>query len=139
MNVHRALSCHCRQQVCISTLVISRGLHQRLVGKSGRIRKNQIQNSSVLPTDACLNSSIYKHNLVCHRRAYVALKVLAQWCGQSVFTNFALHLAIALHLALALLVAIAVMIRSSQEVLKLVHRSLVSHNLHIRFNVHDQR
>ena len=40
--------------------------------------------------------------------------------------NFALHFAIELHLALALLLAIGVMIRSSCEVLKLVHHSLVS-------------
>ena len=55
--------------------------------------------------------------------------------------NFALLLAIALHLALAFhfAIAIAVMIRSSRDVLKLVHRSLVSLSMHIRLDFHDQR
>ena len=38
------------------------------MSKSGRIHKNQTPNSSVLPTDSCLNSSMCKHNPVVKKR-----------------------------------------------------------------------
>ena len=67
--------------------------------------------------------------------SYRQLQNLASVSSQ----NFALHFAIALYLALVLLLAIAVMIRSSKDLLKLVHHSPVSLSLHIHLDVHDQR
>ena len=96
--------CHCRQQVWIFTLLLSRGLQlfARLVSKSERIHKTQTQNSSVLPTDSCPNNSmhrgVYKHNLGPEKKKSAlsvtiahlwALNVTASFkLGVSQFTNF---------------------------------------------------
>ena len=130
--------CHCRQQVWILTLLLSRGLQLWCKTREQK-RKDPQTEKARLPTVSCPNNSLHRgvsnQSLVLKRRLlslsssriYELLKLsptpnLASVSSQ----NFALHFAIALHLALALLLAIAVMILSSWEVLKLVHRSLVS-------------
>ena len=99
----------------------------------GKSRKDpQNSNKFSVPTQ----SWFWKTSVcfLCHHRASLGSKSYRQlWVSQ--FTKCRVAFALALHLALALLCNI----RSSWEVPKLVHHSLVSLSMHIRLDVHDQR
>ena len=105
MNVQRALSCHCRQQMWISTLLLSRGLH-RLMQDSWAQRGRDIRRvqEARLLTDSyqtihcvnspnsCTNTSWSwkkKKNVcsLCHHRVSMGSKSYRQLWNQSVFTK----------------------------------------------------
>ena len=84
--------CHCRQQVWIFTLLLSRRWHPLMQDSRAQPRKDpQKSKKTRLPTDPCLNNSMYKHHLVlkkasaalCHHRAFIGSKSSRQ-VGRSV-------------------------------------------------------
>ena len=151
MYVHRALWCHCRQQIWISTLHTSHGLQLwcKTREQNAEVSFNKEIEEAHLPTDSCLNNSMYKHKLVlryrkyrlslssCHHRALMAsFQNSRQGWRQSVFTKF--HAA-SCHCFASLLLSPPVMIRSSWEVPDSSIIQWFYSTLHICFYVHDQR
>ena len=141
MYVHRALSCHCRQQVWLSTLFLSRRLDQfdARFAQNAEVPFNTETKKARLPTDSCLNNSMRPNLVNCistnpecrsdHRwlvyNYSLVLNYLKRLLSLSsrvhgLFRKFSPRRAVsqcsqnfALHLALSLLLAIAVMIRLS--------------------------
>ena len=126
MHARLALSCHCRQQMWIWTLLLSRGL------QNAEVPFNKETKEARLPTDSRLNqfktsklgqphrdqSRVSKRSpmaraqsqpgpekasaLSAIARSWTPSQVLAKFGVSLCSQNFALHVAIALHLALAL-------------------------------------
>ena len=67
MYVHRALSCHCQQQMWISTLLLSRGLQLWCETREQNVEVsfNKETKKARLPTDSCLNDSKHPRLVNC--------------------------------------------------------------------------